>query len=83
MDPPGRRDQADSLCDELHRHIDALDAKAAKLKAQIAKYVAERRPLQITRVQAEARSVAVERRKLITMLIDLGHNYPCDHGSVH
>lgn len=75
-------DQADALCDDLSRRIAALDAKTVRLKAQMAKYLAEKRPAQISRLQSQSRAAALERRELITMLVNLGHNYPCDHPQV-
>lgn len=84
MVPPSdaHRDQTDAFCDELNRRIAELDNRAIRLKARMAKYVVEKRPAQIERLQSQSIATAVERRKLIEMLIDLGHNHPCDHGTV-
>ena len=75
-----RRAQADVLCGELNRQIGALDARMDKLRARMAKYIAEDRQGQIARMQTEFRTTAVERRRIISMLADLGHGHPCDHG---
>ena len=82
MVPPGDADraQAEAFCDELNRQIDALDGATDKLKAAMARYLAERRDAQVKRVQTRLRSMAVERRKLVDMLHDLGHSHPCQHG---
>lgn len=83
MGPPsaGDRAQEDSFCDELHRRISRLDQKTARFKAELAKHTAARRTAQIGRVQANLRDTAVERRKLLDMLIAIGHSFPCRHAA--
>ncbi len=75
-----RRAQGDALCGELNRQIVTLDARMDKLRVRMAKYIAENRQGQIARMQTEFRTTAVERRRIISMLADLGHSHPCDHG---
>lgn len=73
--------QADALCDDLRLRIESLDDRAAALRAGIAKYVAAKRSARVAPLQEELRATAVERREVITLLINLGHDYPCDHTS--
>lgn len=81
MGPPsaGDRAQEDAFCDELHRRIARLDHKSERFKAELAKHTAARRTAQIARFQTKLRDTAVERRKLIDMLIAIGHSFPCRH----
>lgn len=72
--------QADVFCDELRNRIEALDNRAAKLKAGIAKHIAAKSHARVARLQNELRDITVERREVITLLTNLGHGYPCDHG---
>lgn len=72
--------QADAFCAELGKRIEALDNRAAKLKVGIAQNVAEKRPTRVARLQNELRDITVERREVITLLTNLGHGHPCDHG---
>jgi hypothetical protein len=59
--------------------MERLDEKSTRLKAELAKYTTSRRPAQVALVQADIRDTAVERRKLLDMLIAIGHSFPCRH----
>lgn len=79
--PPSEADRAqgDAFCDELHTLIVALDGRVAKLRTEMARYTAAGRDAQVLRVQGSLRAAAVERRKMLGMLIGIGHSYPCTH----
>lgn len=83
MGPPSEADRAqgDAFCDELHALIVALDGKVAKLRTEMARYTAASRDAQVLRVQSSLRAAAVERRKMLDMLIGIGHSYPCSHAT--
>lgn len=79
----GHPAQAAVFCVELHRHVDALDVKASsdarKLRGQMGVQGASRKPDVILALQQGLRELALERRKLLSMLTALGHAYPCRH----
>jgi len=79
--PPSEADRAqgDAFCDELQLLIAALDEKATKLRTEMARYMSAGREPQVLRVQSSLRAAAVERRKMLDMLIGIGHSYPCSH----
>ncbi len=83
MVPPSDADraQADAFCDDLQTRIARLDEKASKFRGELSKYLAAGRKPQVVRVQRSLRAVAIERRKLIDMLIATGHSYPCNHAA--
>ena len=81
MGPPSEADRAqgDAFCDELQVLIAALDEKVTKLRTEMARYMSAGREPQVLRVQSSLRAAAVERRKMLDMLIGIGHSYPCSH----
>lgn len=81
MVPPSEADraQADAYCGELHLRIAQIDDQTIRLRAEMSKYLEAGRTPRVRRVQGGLRSLAVERRKLIDMLIAAGHNHPCAH----
>jgi hypothetical protein len=81
--PPSEADRAqgDAFCDELQLVIAALDEKVTKLRTEMARYMTAGREPQVLRVQSSLRAAAVERRKMLDMLIGIGHSYPCSHRS--
>jgi hypothetical protein len=79
--PPSEADRAqgDAFCDELQVLIAELDEKVVKLRTELTRYRSARREAQVSRVQGMLRAAAVERRKMLDMLIGIGHSYPCSH----
>ena len=81
MVPPSDADhaQADAFCVDLHQLIAELDSRAGKLRVEMDKYAVARQTAQVRRIQRDLRSSTAERRKLLDMLIAIGHSYPCEH----
>lgn len=81
MVPPSEADraQADAYCDELQRRIAQIDDQIARLRTEMSKYLVAGRSPRVRRIQGGVRSLAIERRKLVDLLIAVGHSYPCTH----
>jgi hypothetical protein len=79
--PPSEADRAqgDAFCDELQVLIVALDEKVTKLRTEMARFMSAGGEAQMLRVQSSLRAAAVERRKMLDILIGIGHSYPCSH----
>ena len=63
--------QADYFRDELHREIDLINERVAKCQAKLTTAVRHRRIEQVRLVQGELRNCAIERRKLVEMIMAL------------
>lgn len=81
MVPPSEADraQADAYCDELNLRIAHIDDQTTQLRTEMSKYLVAGRSPRVRRIQGGVRSLAVERRKLIDLLIAVGHSHPCAH----
>lgn len=81
MVPPSEADRAqgDALCDDLRLRIEGIDGQIAKLRAELSKYLVAGRTPRVRRIQGALRSLTVERRQLIDLLMAVGHSYPCTH----
>ncbi len=85
MVPPSEADraQADAYCAELQLRIAQIDDQTSRLRAEMSKYLVAGLSPRVRRIQGGLRSLAIERRKLIDLLIAVGHSYPCTHDREH
>ncbi len=80
-DHDGTRDaQAAIFCADLHRSIDLLDSQASAISAKLRGLLDGRSGADhAAPLQDKLRDLADERRRVMNLLVAMGHGYPCAH----